>query len=277
LRTAISGNHRGRWREYADGTGGDMLDLVAAVRFGGDLRQAIPWARGWLGQTEDRPAKPTRNKAPSPAARYETLSRFGRRVWAETLIVRTDTPAGRYLAERGCALPHQGGHLRWHPELRHPNGYVGPALVALVTDVRDPERWLTLHRTWIGTDGRKADVETPRLLLAGHPKAGGVIRLWPDDWVTAGLGIAEGIETTLTLARGFTPAWSVIDAANLAAFPVLAGIEALTVAVDHDAAGLKAFKTVAERWHAAGREVRKVLVPSPGADLNDWARSVDHA
>lgn len=149
--------------------------------------------------------------------------------------------------------------------------------MALVTDVRDPDRWLTLHRTWIGTDGRKADVEPPRLLLAGHPKAGGVIRLWSDDWVTTGLGIAEGIETALTLARGFTPVWSVIDAGNLAAFPVLPGIEALTIAVDHDAAGLKAFKTVAGRWHAAGREVRKVLVPSPGADLNDWARGIDHA
>ncbi|MBK8210392.1 MAG: toprim domain-containing protein [Rhodospirillales bacterium] len=151
--------------------------------------------------------------------------------------------------------------------------------MALVTDCRDAQRWLSLHRTWIaaGGSGDKADVDSPRLLLKDHRKFGGCIRLWPDDWATAGLGIAEGIETTLTLARGFTPAWSVIDAANLGAFPVLAGIEALTVAVDHDAAGLKAFKTVAERWHAAGCEVRKVLVPSPGADLNDWARSVDHA
>jgi hypothetical protein len=277
LRVTLAGRHRGRWHEFADGSGGDLLDLVAAVRFGGDLRQAIPWARGWLGQTEDWPAKPGRDKAPAPAAHYEGLSPFGRRVWAAARIIRLETPAGRYLTARGCVLPHRGGHLRWHSELNHPNGYVGPALVALVTHVRDPERWLTLHRTWIGTGGRKADVETPRLLLAGHPKAGGVIRLWPDDWVTTGLGIAEGIETTLTLARGFTPAWSVIDAGNLAALPVLPGIEALTIAVDHDAAGLKAFRTVAERWHAAGREVRKVLVPPPGADLNDWARGVDGA
>ena len=253
-----------------------MLDLVAAVRFGGDLRQAISWARAWLGQTERLAERPASDNAP-PCARYEALSGVGRGLWAACRTIRPETPAGRYLADRGCALPHRGGHLRWHSEIKHPSGYLGPALVALVTDIRDPERLLTLHRTWIGTDGRKADVETPRLLLAGHPKAGGVIRLWPDDWVTAGLGVAEGIETTLTLARGFTPAWSVIDAANLAAFPVLPGIEALTVAVDHDTAGLKGFKMVAERWHAAGREVRKVLVPSPGADLNDWAREADHA
>ena len=169
--------------------------------------------------------------------------------------------------------------MRWHPEIKHPSGYLGPALVALVTDIRDARQYLSLHRTWIAADGsgNKAQVDPPRLLLKGHRKSGGCIRLWPDDGVTLGLGIAEGIESALTLARGFTPLWATIDASNLAAFPVLPGIEALTVAVDHDTAGLKGFKMVAERWHAAGREVRKVLVRSPGADLNDWARDADHA
>ena len=277
LRTAISGNHRGRWREYADGTGGDMLDLIAAVHFGGDVRQALSWARRWLGQ-EERPPKQPAGPATRPI-RYETLSRFGRQLWASCRSIDSQSPAALYLGARGCALPHPDGDLRWHPALNHPSGHIGPALLAVVTDIHDPKRWLTLHRTWIRGDGspNKADVDPPRLLLKDHRKSGGCIRLWPDDWVSMGLAIGEGIETTLTLARGFTPAWSVIDAGNLGAFPVLAGIEALTVAVDHDVAGLKAFKTVAERWHAAGREVRKVLVPKPGDDLNDWARSVDRA
>lgn len=151
--------------------------------------------------------------------------------------------------------------------------------MALVTDARDQERRLTLHRTWINADGngRKACVQPARLLLAGHAKAGGVIRLWPDCEVTRGLGVAEGIETALTLARGFTPVWSMIDAGNLAAFPVLRGIESLTVAVDHDPAGVKAFHTVAERWHGAGREARKVIAPHPGDDLNDWVQGIDDA
>lgn len=57
----------------------------------------------------------------------------------------------------------------------------------------------------------------------------------PDDGVTTGLGIAAGIETALTLARVFTPAWSTIDAGDLAAFTVLPGLEALTIVADHDA------------------------------------------
>jgi putative DNA primase/helicase len=143
----------------------------------------------------------------------------------------------------------------------------------LVTDVREAGRQLSLHRTWIADDGssRKADVNRPRLLLKNHSKAGGCIRLWPDDLVTYGLGVAEGIETALTLGRVFTPVWSLIDAGNLGSFPVLAGIDAVTVCVDHDPAGLRAFAALAERWSATGREVRKVLAPSRGDDFNDWA------
>ena len=98
----------------------------------------------------------------------------------------------------------------------------------------------------------------------------------------------------MTLARGFTPVWATIDAGNLAAFPYLWPIESLTVAVDHDPPGIRAFEALARRWwdEAAVRrarhsselphdhppvEVRKVLAPRPGDDLNDWARSIDLA
>src|SRR3954454_7062614 len=40
--------------------------------------------------------------------------------------------------------------------------------------------------------------------------------------------------TALTAARGFGLAWACLDAGNLAELPVLAGIDALTVAADHD-------------------------------------------
>jgi hypothetical protein len=55
------------------------------------------------------------------------------------------TVAADYLAARRCALPHPEGDLRWHPEVRHPSGHVGPALLALVTDAVTCEP-LTLHR-----------------------------------------------------------------------------------------------------------------------------------
>lgn len=180
------------------------------------------------------------------------------------------TGAGRaYLEERECVIPPEDGDLRFARSLRHPSGYTGPALVALVTDAltREP---LTLHRTWIRPDGRKANVDPPRLLLGKHRKQGGVIRLWPDEAVTAGLGVAEGIETALTLAHAFAPVWSAIDAGNMAAFPVIEGIEALLVVADHDTAGIAAAEECADRWISAGREVQAVMAPGEGQDLNDY-------
>jgi phage/plasmid primase-like uncharacterized protein len=167
----------------------------------------------------------------------------------------------------------EDGHLRYHAELKHPpSGAVAPAMVALVTDAVTGEE-ITLHRTWIRGDGTKAPLDPPRMLLGGHRKAGGVIRLWPDEAVTTALGIAEGIETALSLAHAFRPVWACIDAGNLAAFPMLDGIESLTIAADNDAAGIAAAEACAARWTAAGREVRIVMPEKAGTDLNDLARA----
>lgn len=198
-----------------------------------------------------------------------TLSDSGRCLWSACRVIETGTPAGQYLLARRCTLPDPDGHLRWHPELRHPSGHVGPALVGLVTDALDASRWMTLHRTWIRPDGTKADVDPPRMLLAGHSKAGGVIRmsLMDDSYV---LAIAEGVETALT--PGFRlPAWACIDAGNLGAFPVIDGVALLWVAVDNDPAGNKAFEKVRDRWLEADREVVGRRAPVAGMDLNDWA------
>jgi len=179
--------------------------------------------------------------------------------------------AAKYLEARGCPIPPVDGDLRCTESLRHPSGYTGPALVALVTDAitREP---LTLHRTWIRPDGSKAGIDSPRLLLGKHRKQGGVIRLWSDSSVTTGLAVCEGIETALTIATVFRPVWSCIDAGNMAAFPVLDGIESLLICADNDVAGIRAAEQCAERWYRAGREVRIAKSPVPGEDVNDYAR-----
>jgi hypothetical protein len=134
---------------------------------------------------------------------------------------------------------------------------------------------MTLHFTRLAADGRaKAGMEQDKLLLAGHRKQGGVIRLWPDEAVTRGLALAEGIESGLAAARLHTPIWATVDAGNLAKFPVLDGVEALTIYADHDPAGLKAAKECARRWHAAGREVHIRAPRAPGADAADVSREV---
>ena len=170
-----------------------------------------------------------------------------------------------YLRHRGCAMPPADGDLRYLPPTdRHP-----PSLCARVTDALTV-RPLTLHITRLAADGRgKAGTGRDKLLLTGHRKRGGCIRLWPDEAVTHGLAIAEGIESALAAAHAYTPVWAAIDAGNLAALPVLGGIETLVLVADHDDAGIRAAHECARRWSAAGREVRIAVPSTPGADAAD--------
>jgi putative DNA primase/helicase len=199
---------------------------------------------------------------------HDTLSAYGRDLWSASKPL--SGVALDYLNARQCRIPPADGDLRYHASLKHPSGYVGPALVALITDVVIGEP-MSLHRTWIRADGRKADIDTPRLLLGGHRKQGGVIRLWPDDAVTGGLGISEGIETALSLAWGYLPVWSCVDAGNLKALPRLPGIESLTIGADKDPAGLDAARACAQRWTADKCEV--YLTQQKENDLNDTIKA----
>jgi hypothetical protein len=90
-----------------------------------------------------------------------------------------------------------------------------------------------------------------------------------------GLTIAEGIETALSgMQLGWRPAWSVVDAAGIAKFPVLPGIEALSILVDNDESGTgqRRAKECSDRRTTAGREVVRVIPRRSGDDLNDVVR-----
>lgn len=218
---------------------------------------------------------PIRHQAPRPMqpqpVQHLHLAAHWRDVWQSLKPIAGEARA--YLEARRCAIPPADGHLRWSPSLKHPSGYEGPALVGLVTDAISKQP-ITLHRTWIKPDGEKADIQPPRMLLGNHRKQGGCIRLWPDEAVEGGLGIAEGIETALTVAEVFKPVWALIDAGNLGAFPVLDGINSLLILADNDPAGLRASDKCATRWYEAKRQVRIAKSPVPHEDLNDYVRRV---
>jgi len=87
-----------------------------------------------------------------------------------------------------------------------------------------------------------------------------------------GLAVGEGIETVLAArALGFQPAWAVASAGAIAVFPVLPGIEALTILAERDDANANAIETCAGRWHEAGAEVL-IIEPKAGNDINDAIR-----
>lgn len=244
-------------------------------------------AVGWKPRRADDLPRPVR-VAPvvSPAAveplrpKHATLSDYGRDIWSDARPL-VGAIGEQYLKARRCVIPPADGDLRFIAALPYPRlgatpeeraaqpEYCGPALVALVTDVVTGEP-IGLHRTWINGDGTKANTPGPaRLLLGGHRKQGGVIRLWPNESVTSGLALCEGIETALSLAHAFRPVWSAIDAGNLSNLPVLDGIDCLTIGADNDPAGIAAAQKLGRRWADAGRTVSIVRPARAGADLND--------
>ena len=213
-----------------------------------------------------RPLESIRSTPPKSAEPLEWSDR-AEAIWRRTKPLR-GTVGQTYLEYRGCMLPPADSDLRFLEQTdRHP-----PTLCARVTNAQT-NRPLTLHFTRLATDGRgKAGTEQDKLLLGGHRKKGGVVRLWPDECVTYGLGIAEGIESALGAAHLFTPVWAAIDASNLAAFPIVSGIDALTIFADHDDVGIGAAKLCARRWRDMGREVRIRMPRAKGADAADVAK-----
>jgi len=198
------------------------------------------------------------------------------RMFADACGLR-DTPGWQYLRSRGInlgALPEGIDEVvRWHPNCPWGQGGMRHAcLVALWTDAITGEP-RAVHRRPITAAGEKVDG-----WKALGPTTGCVIRLWSDDIVTNGVVIGEGVETTLAAAtriqhRGtlLTPAWATGDAGHIEKFPVLPGIDALTVLVDHDenGRGQRAAAECARRWRAAGREVTQLIPRITGEDFAD--------
>jgi hypothetical protein len=103
-------------------------------------------------------------------------------------------------------------------------------MIALMRDALTNEA-CGIHRTFFDSAGRKLD----RRML-GRAK-GAAIKLDSDADVTLGLHIGEGLETCLAARQlGYSPVWALGSAGAIAAFPVLPGIEAITIFAENDIA-----------------------------------------
>jgi hypothetical protein len=113
----------------------------------------------------------------------------------------------------------------------------------------------------ISVHGRKVD----RRMLG--PAAGAAVMF--DREVTMGLTIGEGIESAISARQlGFRPTWAVGSVGAISTFPVLPGIQGLTILAEADEASRRAVKACGSRWHNADREVI-VVRPRSGSDIND--------
>ncbi|MBK1699951.1 DUF7146 domain-containing protein [Thiococcus pfennigii] len=208
------------------------------------------------------------------------------RVWAQSLdpADRRAGPLRAYLRRRGLdGTPLDAAVVRFHPALgyweRTDDGEWAlrgryPALVARVRGADGSP--VTLLRTYLTPDGRKAPVAAPKKLMAhpGDRLGGGAIRLFAPAPV---LGVAEGIETALAVQRQTgMPVWSAVSATLLARFEPPAATRRVLVWADRDRSGAGAAAALALRERLLGRGIAVVvrLPPGPipaGAKGLDWA------
>jgi putative DNA primase/helicase len=272
------GAARGCFYDHEAGKGGDALALIAHVH-GTPMRDALEWAVAWLaGRGTLRPANdngplpahngPSRLASGADRNHPSGTAQLAKSLWADAMPI-PGTPAEQYLrAARGLPLPGYVDSLRYHPRAWRNRRYgpPGPAMIARMT-CPETGQPTGVHVTRLRPDGSgKAEGADTRIMLG---KAG-VVRLSPDDEVTLGLGVAEGIETALSvMAFGWTPVWALLSAGGIRRFPVLPGIKSLTIFADADHAGMGAAEACAARWEACGREARIFAPEAAGLDIND--------
>ncbi len=202
-------------------------------------------------------------------------------LWRESVPI-AGTIAELYLHHRGLFVTTEvqvADALQFHPAcpFRLEDGATVrlPTLLGQVRDIITDEP-KAIHRTALKADGSgKADL--PGLGIAkkmlGAAK-GAALKLTMDAEVTDGLGIAEGIESALTvICAGWQPVWACGSAGAIERFPILPGIESLTIFADADRAGMAAAATCQARWVNAGLACRILAPPEDGTDWNDVVRA----
>jgi Toprim domain len=192
-----------------------------------------------------------------------------RRRWREG-VSPLGTIVEPYLASRSLSLPADevGDVVRFHPACpwgdEDGNVIRVPAMLTAFRMI-DGDALVAVHRTALRSDGTKVG----RRMLG--PVRGAAIKISADEDVTQGLTIAEGFETGLAAyVLGFRPVWAVGSAGAISDFPVLSGIEALTICAetDHRGANAQAIDRCGSRWADAGREV--IVIKSLfGGDMNE--------
>ena len=258
----------GKFTDAAEGTHGDLLDLIRHRMGGVPLRDAMAEARTFLAL----PAAPA-----SGSSDANDPGEAARRLWRRCRAI-DGTHAEAYLRARAihrCRFPA----LRFHPELFYRDGGGVrrlPALVAAVTvdagehpgpgDRPEHAAIVGVHRTWL--DSRhpaKAAVSFPRKTLGrvhGHAVRFG-------EPVASTLVVGEGIETVLSLVTAVPSitAAAALSAGSLGAFTPPPGIARLVVACDNDAAGERAALRLRRRCSALGIDC--AVVVSETGDFNE--------
>jgi hypothetical protein len=300
----LNGAAAGAWRDYATGEKGDVIDLICLCK-GMDRKEAIGWAKGWLGMAEldqaaiRRGQEKLRARQLQAAKEQEALEAKkrarARELWLSGKPTLRGTVAEQYFRARGIDIAQivhpEKGEIRFLESTEWWRGAQwdgprkvksGPHFPAIVCAVRDRNGAVTgCHLTFLRPDGMaKADVSYPKMMLGQIQ--GGVIRL------TRGLlnerleeatrpmllGLCEGLEDGFSMALAAPEAriWAATSLSNLRhTYADHEGISGVVVAKDNDWGKPQAqaeFDRAIEALELQGKPVA-VMQVHHGKDVND--------
>jgi putative DNA primase/helicase len=244
-----------------------------------------------LGMSAESHGKPVVTKAPvivppESIPDDKRTKAILRKIWLQSKSLHHPDaePARRYLRNRGLddSIPDWPS-VRFHPclqywdEDRNPCGYY-PAILSLI---EKDDGGVTIHRTYLTADGRKAPVDSPKKMMAvpaDKVLMGGAVRLGKPGRI---LSVTEGLEKTLAVieATGMVT-WSLVNSALMAGFEIPIGVEKLIIWSDKDIPSIKtgicpgaeAAAKLAERAIAQGVEVE---IREPKGEIPVNAKSLD--
>ena len=228
---------------------------------GDDFAVCRDYVRGALGLVAFRPRREPSRQAP-PVRRAqpshdsdESRQRVALAIWRQTKDLR-GTLGDIYLTrdrELNCGEDFSA-FLRWYERDR--------TLVGLFRDIATNEP-RAITRIFLDAEGHKIE----RKFLG--PVGDCAIKIDDDENVTMGLIVGEGLETCVAARQlGYAPVWALGSAGAIGKFPVLNGVEGLTILAEEGVTSRKEVQACFDRWRAAGRDivVRKSTV---GSDIND--------
>jgi len=297
----IKGSAAGAWKDFATDDKGDLVDLIAEVKYGGRDRtqrgSAIAFLRARLGLGGASPKTLSEARVRAQAERRardareaEERERKRRRV-QELWLKGTPlggTPGETYLRARGveaAKIPNLSATFRFVPRLDWWKGggsvHVGPAIVGRYRTPRGAMP--AIHGTWLSDDGLgKADLDPPKLSFGPYagcflPIARGETGLEPwDDPRPGPVIVTEGPEDAWTeaQARPDLRVWAAGSLSNIGNLPCPPCVSAFLVVRQNDwqtPAAVKAFDRALEALARHGAPVAAIGV-SFGKDPNDQLR-----
>lgn len=257
------------------GSGLDTLMLAT----GWSLTEAVRKLAIWLGTASElakvvsKPPPPMRPRV-DPGVAYQRLTE----VWKASVPLKGSV-AEKYLAGRGIWAENMPTSLRAHEGLPYVHGkertFYGK-FPCLLAPIRNLDRALvSIHRTFLAVEGKKAPVPDAKKLMSQHLELKGcAIQLYPAVGDT--LGFAEGIETAIAahcISR--MPVWSCVSAVLMEQVEVPKHIKRVVIWTDRDVSerGIQAALKLAERMEEKGLAVEIYLpnCPIPAGEKGvDW-------